>query len=87
MTTHRAGDEVWILCAKVDPYGVNDETSEPAIDTRTFGWLRATVTGEAVEDECMVRIVGSDANDATTYYESRFLLTGAQAAALLSASL
>lgn len=79
----KLGDEVWILCACVDEYGVESGESEPAIDTSTFGWLRGVVIEEvtAIGAEVMLKLSDSS----ISYYEKRFLLTPERAEALSTA--
>jgi hypothetical protein len=87
-----AGETVYVLCAKIDPDGSNQqEEDEPAVDARSFSWVRAIVTGLSEASSPEVDDVPGLVRDAfqvefddksTTYYERRFLLTYEEAVAL-----
>lgn len=75
----KPGQQAFVLCAKVDPFGVDDdlwERSEPAIEASSFSWLQVTVIGPGESDDTFeVRLE----DGATTEYETRFLLTDEEA--------
>lgn len=64
------GEKVLLLCARVDEWGVDDDQSQPAIDSHTFSWLRATVMSQEGE-EVQLRLE----DGAIAYYDRRFVLT------------
>ena len=70
----------YIVCAKVDEYGGD----EPAIDTNSFSTLEVDLLSTYPDENGLLGAEVRLDDGATTWYESRFLLTAEELLALAS---